>query len=161
MYFRCNQNILDMDEELKDVIVLGLVESEKDSFQKISEKAKVTSEELNQIFEKLESRGLIIVNEKTGFFGKKKERFATEKGVKELERRIQELEGKWIQMILLSKSGDPKKFQMYMDENKTSFNEMIFFRVLDFQMFSEMFHIFGTTMTSFMSPLEMPYNFNN
>ena len=121
-----------MDEELKDVIVLGLVESEKDSFQKISEKAKVTSEELNQIFEKLESRGLIIVNEKTGFLGKKKESFATEKGVKELVRRIQELEGKWIQLILLSKSGDPKKFQMYMDENKTSFNEMIFFRVLDF-----------------------------
>jgi len=145
-----------MDEEPKDVIVLGTIKSGVKSFNKICQVAKVEPSELNSILEKLESRGLINLNEKSGLFGKKVEIHATEKGAKELEYRIHELEGKWNQMAQLCKSGDRQKLQKYMDENKISFKEMAFFGILDMVMFSMMFSMLGMTMASFISPQDMP-----
>lgn len=43
-----------------------------------------------------------------------------------------------------------------MDENKISFKEMAFFGILDMVMFSMMFSILGMTMSSFISPQDMP-----
>lgn len=118
--------------------------------------AKIEPSELNSVLEKLESRGLIDVKEKKGLFGKKIEINAAEKGAKELEYRIHELEGKWNQMAQLYKSGDKQKLQKHMDENKISFKEMAFFGVLDMVMFSMMFSILGMTMGSFIPPQDMP-----
>ena len=118
--------------------------------------AKIEPSELNSVLEKLESRGLIDVKEKKGLFGKKIEINATEKGAKELEYRIHELEGKWNQMAQLYKSGDKQKLQKHMDENKISFKEMAFFGVMDMVMFSMMFSMLGMTMDSFIPPQDMP-----
>ena len=145
-----------MDEEPKDVIVLGIIKSGIKSFYKISKMAKVPPEELNQILEKLESKEFISVKEKKGLFGKKVEIFTTQKGAKELEHRIHELEGKWNQMTQLYKSGDKQQLKKYMDENKISFKEMMFFGVLDMMMFSMMFSMIGMSMGSFFSPEDMP-----
>ena len=145
-----------MDEEPKDVIVLGTIKSGVKSFNKICQVAKIEPSKLNSILEKLESRGLIDVKEKSGLFGKKVEIHATEKGGKELESRIHELEGKWNQMAQLYKSGDKQKLQKYMDENKISFKEMAFFGILDMVMFSMMFSMLGMTMASFIAPQDMP-----
>ena len=133
-----HRNIHDMNEESNDVIVLGIIKSGIKSFDKISKMAKVSPEELNQILEKLESKEFISVKEKKGLFGKKVELFTTEKGEKELEHRIHELEGKWNQMTQLYKSGDKQQLKKYIDENKISFKEMMFFGVLDMMMFSMM-----------------------
>lgn len=145
-----------MDEEPKDVIVLGTIKSGVKSFNKICQVAKIEPSELNSVLEKLESRGLIDVKEKKGLFGKKIEINATEKGAKELEYRIHELEGKWNQMAQLYKSGDKQKLQKHMDENKISFKEMMFFGVLDMVMFSMMFSMLGMTMSSFIPPQDIP-----
>ena len=93
-----------MDEEPKDIIVLGTIKSGVKSFDKICQIAKIEPSEINSILEKLESRGLIEAKEKSGLFGKKIEITATEKGAKELEHRIHELEGKWEQMTQLYKA---------------------------------------------------------
>jgi len=145
-----------MDEEPKDVIVLGTIKSGVKSFNKICQVAKIEPSELDSILEKLESRGLIDVKEKSGLFGKKVEIIATERGAKELESRIHELEGKWNQMAQLYKSGDKQKLQKHMDENKISFKEMMFFGVIDMVMFSMMFSMLGMTMTNFIPAEDMP-----
>ena len=150
-----------MDSEPKDVIVLGIIKSGIKSFDKISKIAKLQPKELNQILEKLESKGFISVKEKKGLLGKKVEIFTTEKGVKELEHRIHELEGKWNQMTQLYKSGDKQKLKKYMEENKISFKEMMFFGVLDIIMFSMMFSMIGMTMGSFVSTEDMPQDMSD
>jgi len=145
-----------MDETPKDVIVLGTIKSNIKSFNKILKITKISPEELNEILENLESRELITANEKKGLFGKKIELNTTEKGEKELEHRIHELEGKWNQMALLYKSGDKQKLQKYMDENKISFKEMMFFGILDMVMFSMMFSMIGMAMTDFVPAQDIP-----
>ena len=150
-----------MDEESKDVFVLGIIKSRIKSFNKILKIAKVTPKELELVLEKLESRKLIVVNEKKGFFGKKIEINATEKGTEYLENRIHELEGKWNQMTQLYKSGDKQKLQKYMDENKISFKQMMFFGVIDMVMFSMMFSMVGMSMTNFISPQDMPQDMSD
>jgi DNA-binding PadR family transcriptional regulator len=150
-----------MNENPKDVIVLGIIKSGIKSFDKIFKMAKVSPEELNRILEKLESREFISVKEKKGLFGKKVEIFTTEKGAKELEHRIHELEGKWNQMTQLYKSGEKQKLKKYMDENKISFKEMMFFGVLDMLMFSMMFSMIGMSMDSFVSPEDMPQDMSD
>ena len=145
-----------MDEESQDVIVLGTIKSGVKSFNKICQVAKIEPSELNSVLEKLESRGLIDVKEKKGLFGKKIEINPTEKGAKELEYRIHELEGKWNQMAQLYKSGDKQKLQKHMDENKISFKEMAFFGVMDMVMVSMMFSMLGMTMSSFIPSQDMP-----
>ena len=60
-----------MDYEPKDVIILGIIRNGTKKFDKIRKQAKIEPEELNQILEKLEERGLIQVLEEKGFLGKK------------------------------------------------------------------------------------------
>ena len=116
-----------MEPEPKDVIVLGAIKSGAKKFDKIRKVTKIEPEELNSILEKLEQRGLILVSEKKGLFGKKIELNTTDKGNNELENRIHELEGKWEHMAMLYKSGDKTKLKQYMDDNKLSFRDMMFF----------------------------------
>ena len=142
----------------KEAIVLGTIKSGIKSFNKISKIAKVPSNELEQVLKKLESRKLIAVIEKNGFLGKKIEINITEKGEKDLDNQIYELKGKWNQMTQLYKSGEKQKLQKYMDENKISFNQMIFFGILDVMMFSMMFSMIGMTMPNFASPQDVPQN---
>jgi DNA-binding PadR family transcriptional regulator len=126
------------------------------SFDKISKVANIPPKELEQVLEKLESRNLIVVNEKKGFLGIKIEINITEKGEKNLENQIRELEEKWEQMIQLYKLEDKQKLQQYIDENKTSFKQMIFFGILDMSIFSRMFSMVELTMANYISPEDMP-----
>jgi len=145
-----------MDAGPKDGIVLGTIKSGVKNFDKIAKVSRIDPEELNQILEKLEERGLIAVSEKKGLFGKKIDITTTEKGEKELENRIHDLEQNWNQMTTLYKSGNKQKLQQFMDNNKMSFREMMFFGVLDVMMFSMMFSMIGMTMTDYVPAEEMP-----
>lgn len=143
-------------EESKEVMVLGAISRGSKKFDKIQKEAKVDAEELNSILERLEEKGLISVEEKKGWLGKKIDLNITEKGRKELEERIHELQGKWDQMSMLYKSGDKQKLKQYMDDNKSILPMMMFFGVMDMIMFSMMFSMMGMMMTDYVPAESMP-----
>ena len=148
-----------MEEEPKDVIVLGAIRSGAKKFDKIASVTKIKPDELNKILEKLEERGLISVNEKKGFFGSKIEITTTEKGSREIDERIHELKEEWGQMVTLYKSGDKKKLKEYMDEKRSFFPTMMYFGIIDMMMFSMMFSMMGIGMSDFFAgdPQGMEY----
>jgi predicted transcriptional regulator len=143
-------------EEPKDVIVLGAIKKGAKKFEKIQNAAQIDAEELNSILEKLEKRELITVEEKKGWLGKKIEIKITERGSKEVEERIHELQGKWDQMSLLYKSGDKQKLKQYMDDNKSILPMMMFFGIMDMIMFSMMFSMMGMMMTDYVPAESIP-----
>ena len=53
-----------MEEEAKDLIVLGAINNGIRQFDKISKVTKIKSKVLHTVLEKLEDRGFIIVHEK-------------------------------------------------------------------------------------------------
>ena len=80
-----------MEQEPIDVIVLSAISKGTKKFDKISKVTKISSSELNDAFQRLKSRKLVVLTEKKGFFGPKKELNLTEKGSRELEERKFEL----------------------------------------------------------------------
>jgi len=144
-----------MEEESKEIIVLGTIKAGIQSFDRISKVADISTNELEKVLEQLESRTLIVVNEKKGFLGVKIQINITEKGEKYLENQIQELKEKWRQMIQLYKLEDKQNLQQYIDENKIFFKPMIFFGIPDRTMFSMMFNMVGLTMANYISPKDM------
>ena len=145
-----------MDPEPKDLIVLGEIMRGQNKFDKIKKNTKIDAEELNSILEKLEERGLITVQEKKGLFGTKIEIVTTEKGKKEVDERIFELQQKWNQMSLLYKTGNKDKLKNYMDENKSILPTMMFFGIIDMMMFSMMFSMMGMMMTDYIPQESIP-----
>lgn len=145
-----------MDKGPREAIVLGTIKAGIRSFNKISKVANIPSKELEQVLEKLESRQFIEVNEKKGFLGIKIEINITEKGEKNLENQIHELKENWKQMTQLYISGDKENLQKNIEENKNSFQQMIFFGILDMATFSMMFSMVELTMDNYISPQDMP-----
>jgi predicted transcriptional regulator len=145
-----------MEEEPKESIVLGSIKAGIKSFDRISKVADISTNELEKVLEKLESRTLIEVNEKKGFLGIKIQINITEKGEKYLENQIQELKERWRQMIQLYKFEDKQNLQQNIGENKIFFKPMIFFQILDMTMFSMMFNMVELTMADYISPKDMP-----
>ena len=142
-------------EEARDLIVLGAINNGARQFNKISKVTKIKPEELNGILEKLQSRGFIDVQEKKGWLGKKIELNVTEKGNKEVEERVHELEGKWVDMRNAYESGDKQKLQQIMKNEKSFLPTMMFFGVIDIMMFSMMFSMMGMAMSNYIPTEDM------
>lgn len=136
-----------MEEEPNDVIVLSTIGQGSKNFNKIRKKTGIEGQELNTLLERLENKGFIVVIEKKGFFGPKKEIVLTEKGAKELEERKFELEQNWNQLVTLWKSGDRQKLQQYIDDNRSIFPAMMFMGIMDMMMFSSLMSFMGLAMT--------------
>ena len=145
-----------MEEEPKDIIVLGAIKHGIKKFDKIQKTTQIDSKELSIILEKLESRGFIKVEEKKGLFGNKIEIIATEKGSKEVDERVYEMQSKWNQMAILYKTGDKEKLKQSMDENKSFLPRMMFFGVMDMMMFGMMFSMMGIGMSDYVPAESMP-----
>lgn len=139
-----------MEEVPNDVIVLSAIEQGAKKFDKIRKKTKIEGEDLNAVLERLENNGLIVLVEKKGFFGPKKELILTEKGSKELEARRFELQQNWDQLVTLWKGGDKEKLQQHIDNNRSMFPAMMFMGIMDMMMFSSMMSFMGLAMTSFI-----------
>jgi len=88
--------------------------------------------------------------------GKKIEILVTEKGSKEVDKQVHELQTKWNQMSTLYKTQDKEKLKQYMDDNKSLLPMMIFFGVMDMMMFSMMFNMIGMTMSNYVPTENMP-----
>lgn len=145
-----------MSEEPKDLMILGAIKSGAKKFDKIQKITKLDPKEINDILEELENKGLIRVEEKKGWLGKKIEIKTTDKGNVELEHRIHELQQGWDQMVKLYKSGDKSKLKDYMDDNKSFLPTMMFFGIIDMMMFSMMFSMMGMAMSSYVPAESMP-----
>jgi len=145
-----------MESEPKDLIVLGAIKNGINKFDKIRKTTQIEPEELNSILAKLEERGLISVKEKKGWFGTKIEIATTDKGNREVDERIHELQEKWNQMSLIYKSGDKEKLKQYMDDNKSFLPTMMFFGIMDMMMFSMMFSMMGMMMSDYVPQESIP-----
>lgn len=145
-----------MEEEAKDLIVLGAIRRGEKKFDKIQRATKIDPDELNSILEKLEERGFIKVEEKKGWLGKKIEMNVTEKGSNELDQRLHEVQDKWNQMQAIYQSGDKQKLKQYMDENRSFFPMMMFFGIMDIMMFSMMFSMIGVAMSDYVPAESIP-----
>ncbi len=144
-----------MEQEPSDVIVLSTISKGAKKFDKITKVTKISSGELNDTLQRLENRELIILTEKKGFFGPKKELNLTEKGNKELEERKFELEKNWNNMVTIWKSGDKQKLQQHMDDNRSVIPSMLFLGIMDIMMFSTMIGFMGMAMSSFIPDTQM------
>jgi len=144
-----------MEEEAKDLIILGAINNGAKQFNKITKITKIEPDELNRILEKLESRGFIRVEEKKGWLGEKIELNITEKGNREVEERVHELEGKWDNMRNAYESGDKQKLQQIMKDQKSFLPTMMFFGIIDIMMFSMMFSMMGMAMSSYIPAEDM------
>ena len=144
-----------MEEEAKDLIILGAINNGARQFNKISKVTKIKPQELNNILEKLENHGFITVQEKKGLLGKKIELGITEKGSREIEERVHELEGKWASMRNAYESGDKQKLQQIMKDEKSFLPTMMFFGMIDIMMFSMMFSMMGMAMSNYIPTEDM------
>ena len=144
-----------MEEEAKDLIVLGAINNGARQFDKISKVTKIKSKELHSVLEKLEDRGFISVQEKKGLLGKKIELNVTEKGSREIEERVHELKGKWKNMRDAYESGNKQKLQQIMKDEKSLLPTMMFFGIIDIMMFSMMFSMMGMAMSSYIPTEDM------
>ncbi len=144
-----------MEPEPNDVIVLSAISRGAKKYDKIMRITKISDSELNDILQRLENRELIILTEKKGFFGPKKELNLTEKGSKELEERKFELEKNWNNMITVWKSGDKQKLQQHMDDNRSVIPSMMFLGIMDMMMFSTMMGFMDMSMSSFIPDTQM------
>jgi len=143
-------------EEPKDLMILGAIKRGKKNFNKIQKTTKMDPEEINSILEKLEERGLITVEEKKGWLGKKIELNVTDKGTREMDERIHELQEKWNQMSMIYKTGDKQKLKEYMEDNKSFLPTMMFFGIMDMMMFSMMFSMMGMMMSEYVPAESIP-----
>ena len=144
-----------MEEEAKDLIILGAINNGARQFNKISKVTKIKPQEINNILEKLENYGFITVQEKKGWLGEKIELYITEKGSREIEERVHELEGKWVSMRNAYESGDKQKLQQIMKDEKSFLPTMMFFGMIDIMMFSMMFSMMGMAMSNYIPTQDM------
>ena len=140
----------------KEIIVLGAIQAGIKKFDKIQKITQIEPEELNSILEQLENTKFIRVVEKNGFLGKKIEITVTEKGSKEVDNQVHELQTKWNQMSTLYKTQNKEELKQCMDDNKSFLPMMIFFGVMGMMMFSMMFSMIGMTMSNYVPAENLP-----
>jgi len=145
-----------MNTESKEIIVLGAVKAGINKFEKIQKIRHIDTKEANSILEKLENKGFVKVEEKKGFLGIKIEIIITEKGYKEVDKQVNELQTKWNQMSILYKTEDKENLKLFMDENKAAYPMMIFFGVMDVMTFSSIFDMIDMEMSDYVPAESMP-----
>jgi len=142
-----------MDEENKETVVLGMISRGHFKFDMISQEAKIEPRELELILQKLESLGLIRVEEKKGWLGTKINIKPTEEGYREFERQLKILQDKWNNLENTYKSGNKQELEQKLKEDKSFLPSMMMFGIIDMMMFSMMFSMIGASMGSFI-PVE-------
>ena len=145
-----------MNTEPKEIIVLGTIRAGIKQFEKIQKIRHVDPKKVDSILEQLENKGLVKVEEKKGFLGKKIEIEITDKGSKEIDKQVHELKTKWNQMSTLYKTEDKENLKQFMDENKSLFPMMIFFGIMDVMIFSTIFDMIGIAMSDYVPEESMP-----
>ena len=144
-----------MDEENKETVVLGVISRGTSKFDRISQESNVEPKDLELILKKLENSGLIKVDEKKGWLGKKIEINPTEDGYREFERQLKTLQEKWNELENSYKSGNKQELEQKLKEDKSFLPSMMMFGIIDMMMFSMMFSMIGSSMGSFIPTEDM------
>tara|TARA_Y100000590_G_scaffold139925_1_gene160371 strand:- start:1237 stop:1752 length:516 start_codon:yes stop_codon:yes gene_type:complete len=139
-----------MDEENKEIIVLGAICRGNSKFTKISQVTKIEPKDLESILKRLENSGLIQVDEKKGWLGTKIEINPTQEGYREFESKLKNLQDKWNRLENSYKSGNKQELEQKLKEDKSFFPSMMAFGIIDMMMFSMMFSMIGVSMGSFI-----------
>ena len=150
-----------METEPPDVMVLGAIRQGKKKFDQIRKTTNLDPAELEGILAKLEERGLIVVEQKKSWMGKKIEILITDKGSDELDHRLFEVREKWTQMQTLYKKKDKKGLERMMEDNRSFLPMMMFFGIMDIMMFSMMFSMMGATMTDYVPAESIPEGYGD
>ena len=145
-----------MNTEPKEIIVLGTIKAGIKKFEEIQKIRHVDPKEVDSILEQLENKGFARVEEKKGFLGIKIEIEITDKGSKEIDKQVHELQTKWNQMSTLYKTEDKENLKQFMDENKSLFPMMVFFGIIDVMMFSTIFDMISMEMSDYVPAESMP-----
>jgi DNA-binding MarR family transcriptional regulator len=145
-----------MNIEPKEIIVLGTIKAGIKKFERIQKIRHVDPKEVDSILGQLENKGFVKVEEKKGFLGTKIEIEITDKGSKEIDKQVHELQTKWNQISTLYKTEDKENLKQFMDENKSLFPMMIFFGIIDVMMFSTIFDMIGMAMSDYVPADSMP-----
>ncbi len=145
-----------MNTEPKEIIVLGTIKAGIKKFERIQKIRHVDPKEVDSILGQLENKGFVKVEEKKGFLGTKIEIEITDKGSKEIDKQVHELQTKWNQISTLYKTEDKENLKQFMDENKSLFPMMIFFGIIDVMMFSTIFDMIGIAMSDYVPADSMP-----
>jgi len=145
-----------MNTEPKEIIVLGAIKAGIKKFEKIQKIRHIDSKEADSILEQLENKGFVKVEEKKGFLGTNIEIGITDKGYKEIEKQVNELQTKWNQMSTIYKTEDKENLKQFMDENKPFYPMMIFFGIMDLMIFSSIFEMIGISMSDYVPAESMP-----
>ena len=103
------KNEKEMEEEPKDIIVLGAIKHGIKRFEKIQETTQIEAKDLSKILEVLENRGLIKVIERKGWLGNKIEMNVTEKGSKEIDDEFTNYKQNGMKCLKFTKQGIKKK----------------------------------------------------
>lgn len=150
-----------MDAGQEETMVLGAIRNGAKKFDKMRQMTKMEPEKLNKTLERLEERGLIRVEEKKGFLGKKIEIQTTPKGDEEIESKIVEMEQKWGHMVSLYKSGDKGGLGDAMQSNRSMLPMLMLFGIVDMMMFSMMFSMMGASMTDYVPAEQVPDGYDD
>jgi len=145
-----------MNTEPKEIIVLGTIKAGIKKFEKIQKIRHVDPKEVNSILEQLENKGFTRVEEKKGLLGIKIEIEITDKGSKEIDMKVHELQTKWNQMSTLYKTEDKENLKQFVDENKSLFPMMIFFGIIDVMIFSTIFDMIDMKISDYVPAESLP-----
>ena len=80
---------------------------------------------------------------------------AYEKGNREFDERIHELQTKWNNMEKVYQTGDKQKLQQIMKDEKSFLPTMMFFGIIDIKMFSMKFSMMGVAMSNYIPADDM------
>jgi hypothetical protein len=124
------------------------------SVDKISKVSKLSKSEIELIVNDLVFQRLITINEKRGFFGRKKiELKITDTGTNLLGNKKKELQDKVQEMQQYYNNGDRTQLESVMDSNRAWMPMMLFSGVMNILFFTSMMSLMGLALNPMESSL--------
>ena len=121
-----------MDYDRNDMTVLGCIKGGAKTFGSIKTRSGLKSEQLEQILSILDKSELIQTDEAKGLLGQPKPIMTiTDKGTKQVEEYISQLNKKWKELVALAIAGEREKLDEIIKESPFLVNMMLFYQVID------------------------------
>jgi hypothetical protein len=135
-------------------IVLDAISRGMSNIDKISKVSKLPKTEVELIVNDLVFQRLITINEKRGFFGRKKiELKITDTGTNLLGNKKKELQDKVQEMQQYYNNGDRTQLESVMDSNRSWMPMMLFSGVMNILFFTSMMSFMGLALNPMESSL--------
>ena len=135
-------------------IVLDAISRGMNNVDKISRVSKLNKSEVEMIVNDLVFQRLVMMNEKRGFFGRKKNELKiTETGMSLLGNKKKELQEKVQEMQQYYNNGDKSQLDSFMVSNKSWVPMMLFAGIMDILFFTSMMSLLGLGLNPMESSL--------